>query len=74
MPHFARLVRPLALALAAIFVVGCWSEKIEIRSSTDNDHVPYESRSKERKALMKKLGKAPAETEKPAAAEGDGKH
>ncbi len=73
MPHFARLVRPLALALAAVFVAGCWSDKIEIRSSTDNDHVPYESRSKERKALMKKLGKAPAETEKPAA-EGDAKH
>lgn len=68
-----RMARPLVLALATLFVAGCWSDKIEIRSSSDNDHVPYASRSAERKALMKKLGKAPPEAAKPAAG-GEGHH
>lgn len=64
-----HIVRALALALVAAFVAGCWSEKIEIRTTADNDQIPYEARSKEKKALLKALGKAPPEAEaKPAEA------
>lgn len=60
MRHFARL---LTLGLVTVFVAGCWSEPIKIRSADENDTVPYASHSKEHKALLKKLGKAPAPAE-----------
>lgn len=70
MRHFARLS---TLGLIAVFVAGCWSEPIQIRKTDETDQTPFASRSKERRALMKELGKAPAETEAPAV-EGAEKH
>ena len=63
-----RLSQIVALVVAGCFVAGCWSEPIERRTMAENDKIPFNSHSKEKRALLKKLGKAPAEATKPAEA------
>ena len=58
-----RLSQIVALVVAGCFVAGCWSEPIERRPMADNDKIPFNSHSKEKRALLKKLGKAPAEAD-----------
>ncbi len=58
MRHFTRL---LTIGLITVFVAGCWSEPIQIRKADETDQIPFASKSKAKRDLMKKLGKAPAE-------------
>ncbi len=71
--RFARLLT--TASLAALFFAGCWGDPIAYRTANDNDHIPYASKGKAEKALLQKLGKAPAnaapaEGAAPRAAEG----
>lgn len=52
--------RLFALAMATLFLVGCWGEDIKLRAPAKNDQTSFQSKGKEKRILMEKLGKAPA--------------